>query len=338
MIGSPFILLSSSLVGCLGTEKPNNENRTANQTQVVISVKPGWSIYTTNDGLGTTNRTYTIVQDDQGVLWAGGDSSLSRFDGNRWEIYPDAPAVDGWFRSAAKDKNGNLWFATGGGAYEFTDGKWKNYTPDNTDNGLPGINVRQVFVDNTGNIWFATEGNLGARSGPIEYGVTRYDGKSWKSYLGGAQINDIFQDDAGNMWFATNVGATLYDGTNFRTFTTDDGLAQNYVFHVCQDNQGGVWFNTGASGTTRYDGTNWQTFGTADGLTSNIAGPMLKDKQGNLWFLSYSGISRFDGTRFDNYDPLNGGAKWYQPYQIHQDASGNIWFATSVGLVVFNPG
>jgi len=66
--------------------------------------------YNTNEGI-PNKFVYSIVQDDNGYLWIGTGSGLSKFDGlgfysigfpdNSKERYPTA---------SLKDKNGNLWF------------------------------------------------------------------------------------------------------------------------------------------------------------------------------------------------------------------------------------
>jgi len=121
-------------------------------------------------------------------------------------------------------------------------------------------------------------------------------------------------------------------------------LADNYVVAICQDSQGNVWFGTWADGVSRYDGKNWRTFTPEDGLVSDAIHCMLKDSRDNLWFGSYSihgyyGISRFNGIRWQNYDPWQGkdGKYHYNVISIFEDNEGNLWFATNFGLVRYNP-
>lgn len=141
-----------------------------NQTQDVV--KTGWTIFTTNDGL-SDNWIRCLVQDKHGTIWAGSDG-LSTFNGSAWIEYSGPAKISGVI-SAARDKDGNLWFGTGGdGVYKFTGKEW--ITSNDVYFGLPGTVVKNIFVDAVGNIWFATLEPTG-RAGQIDYGVTRYDGK-----------------------------------------------------------------------------------------------------------------------------------------------------------------
>ena len=55
------------------------------------------------------------------------------------------------------------------------------------------------------------------------------------------------------MWFGTAGGISYYDGTGFKNFTTEDGLAHNSVHAVYQDKDGVMWLGT-SEGVSRYDG------------------------------------------------------------------------------------
>jgi ligand-binding sensor domain-containing protein len=302
----------------------------------------GWSTFTTDNGLAS-NVVTSVIQDKQGVIWIGSTEGLTRFDGENFDIYTGA-MCNTHIICTARDKQDNLWFGTASdAAYKYTGEEWQNIIP--VISGLrPNVTIQDIFVDKQGDIWFAVTGNQGKRTAPIDHGVIRYDGNDWTNFLGRTLVTTIFQDNQGNLWFGSNVGVIRYDGAEWQTFTKEDGLADNYVVAICQDTQGNMWFGTWADGISRYDGEDWRTFTPQDGLVSDAIHCMLKDSQGNLWFGSYSihghyGISRFDGTQWQNFDPWQSeGDKYhYNVISIFEDNEGNIWFATSFGLVRYNP-
>ncbi len=54
-------------------------------------------------------------------------------------------------------------------------------------------------------------------------------------------------DAQGNKWFGTyKGGVSKFDGTNWITYTTEDGLAGNIVCAIAIDAQGNKWFGTDA--------------------------------------------------------------------------------------------
>jgi ligand-binding sensor domain-containing protein len=55
---------------------------------------------------------------------------------------------------------------------------------------------------------------------------------------------DILQDRQGFIWITTDAGICRYDGTELKVFTTKDGIAENVVFKVYEDDKDRIWFTT----------------------------------------------------------------------------------------------
>lgn len=68
----------------------------------------------------------------------------------------------------------------------------------------------------------------------------------------------------------------------FERITTKDGLSQNNVNCIFQDNRGFMWFGTN-DGLNRYDGYDFKTFRLEDGLNSNLVRYVGEDDTNNLW-------------------------------------------------------
>ena len=58
-------------------------------------------------------------------------------------------------------------------------------------------------------------------------------------------VRCIFKDSRGLLWIGTENGLSLFDGKEFKTFTTYDGLAGNDIWDVIEDKN-----NDGISGAT----------------------------------------------------------------------------------------
>ena len=92
------------------------------------------------------------------------------------------------------------------------------------------------------------------------------------------------------------------------TFTTKEGLLDDFVGSMIVDRAGNLWFghpgrfsDTPRGGATRYDGKSFKHFTQEDGLGSRTVYGMLEDKAGNIWFGSAdAGASRYDGKTFTN--------------------------------------
>lgn len=71
-----------------------------------------------------------------------------------------------------------------------------------------------------------------------DYSYIHYDTRDG---LAGSLVYDAIQDKEGFMWFATENGLSRFDGKNFKTFTTKDGLPDNEVLKLFVDSKDRVW-------------------------------------------------------------------------------------------------
>src|SRR5436190_11208324 len=71
-----------------------------------------------------------------------------------------------------------------------------------------------------------------------DYSYINYDTRDG---LAGSVVYDAIQHKQGFMWFATENGLSRFDGKNFETFTTKDGLPDNEILKLFVDSKGRVW-------------------------------------------------------------------------------------------------
>jgi ligand-binding sensor domain-containing protein len=82
---------------------------------------------------------------------------------------------------------------------------------------------------------------------------------------------------------------------------------------------------------------------TKNGLPSNNCYYTLHDKKGYIWIATDAGVSRFDGTVFENFS-VDDGLPDNQVLQLREDSKGRIWFLSLGGQLsyfyngkVYNP-
>ena len=82
---------------------------------------------------------------------------------------------------------------------------------------------------------------------------------------------------------------------------------------------------------------------TKNGLPSNNCYYTLQDKKGYIWVATDAGVSRFDGTMFENFS-VDDGLPDNQILQLKEDSKGRIWFLSLNGQLsyfyngkVYNP-
>ena len=118
--------------------------------------------------------------------------------------------------------------------------------------------------------------------------------------------------------------------SQFRTYSSDDGLALDAVNCSLLDSRGHLWFGTNGGGVSRYDGNSFTNYTTAQGLVGNTIRSIYEDSKGAIWFGTISGVSRFDGFSFTNFTSAEGLADDVV-FGITEDQDGHLWFGTGGG-------
>ncbi len=73
----------------------------------------------------------------------------------------------------------------------------------------------------------------------------------------------------------------------YRHLTEDDGLPDNEIYYLYQDNKGMIWISTN-SGLCRYNGQSFQYFSNAQ-LKAKSTGCIKEDAFGRIWVINFSG-------------------------------------------------
>jgi len=56
------------------------------------------------------------------------------------------------------------------------------------------------------------------------------------------EIHEVIQDRNGYLWFATDFGASRFDGYSFKNFGFQEGLKDQVLFDLQEDEKGRIWF------------------------------------------------------------------------------------------------
>ena len=109
---------------------------------------------------------------------------------------------------------------------------------------------------------------------------------------------------------------------DFKSFDSDMGLPQNFIYCLSQDNNGYLWIGTG-EGLVRYDGHKFITYTVNDSLASDFIYSCFVDKDGMLWVGHENGTLSYYDDGFHKVIPQE---KATSPIKdICQDENGNIW-------------
>ncbi|MBV6441589.1 MAG: hypothetical protein EPGJADBJ_03275 [Saprospiraceae bacterium] len=165
-------------------------------------------------------------------------------------------------------------------------------------------------------------------------------------------ISAIFQDSKGNYWFGSNrEGVAVYNGKSFIYFTNKDGLTDNQIHSIQEDQKGVIWFNT-QQGVSSYNGTTIKNHTKAETETSQntfqiqpnepLQGKWMKSDN-DLWFEAgiKEGVYRFDGQvlnylPFPSHKVLDPNDNLFAVTDISKGKNNMIWFGTYAGVYGYN--
>jgi hypothetical protein len=116
-------------------------------------------------------------------------------------------------------------------------------------------------------------------------------------------VRTITVDRNNVKWFGTTQGVSSFDGKEWRTYKTTDGLAGSDVFSSAVDLNNVKWFGTG-SGVSRFDGKTWKTYTDKDGLVRNDVFAIAVDHNNVKWFGTGNGLSRYEDGITSVLEPL----------------------------------
>ena len=151
-----------------------------------------------------------------------------------------------------------------------------------------------------------------------------------------SQVLSIFQDHRGNMWFGTNSGSVgKFDGNKFTSISDNEGLINNAVFSIIENNKNEMVFGTSKS-VSVFNGLTFKNYNEKQGLKNSWIFKLLQDgyktwigTQEGVYILQNEKIRRFT---FDKI--LNTAAV----FSIFIDSQKRIWFGTITnGAICYNP-
>lgn len=147
------------------------------------------------------------------------------------------------------------------------------------------------------------------------------------------QVLAVARGPQGFMWLGTFGGASRFDGREFTTFTTREGLNSNTILDLVVDGGNRLVAATGRGlcyfevETSRFDCP------FRDGpLASGYVNQLLVDGDDILWAATERGLVRLDGRDVRQY-ASDHGLPVDQALSVATDPAGRIWVGTESGLV-----
>ena len=186
--------------------------------------------------------------------------------------------------------------------------------------GLPENAVPAITQTRDGYLWFGTG-----------EGLARFSGSQFKVFdqnntpeLKNTSISALLEDDKQTLWIGSySGGLTRYSGGQFRTYSVDDGLPDNYVMALAQDRRGDLWVGT-ARGLVSLRSEKVLPYASNPELAHEMIVSLAATPDGVIWAATNKHIFKLNdsGTGEQLDLPLS------TPSALFVDRQGTLWIGT----------
>lgn len=249
---------------------------------------------------GQREADTVVLAARDGRIWhssGNGEVSIRRAGAN--DAITMLPLGNRKVRCLYEDRGGAVWIGTSSGLFRAREEALENFPGDAQ---LAVYDVRAVLQDRSGVLWIGTHGSglLRVNGGKVTSTEAEPDAPP-------LEVLSLCECRRGNLWVGTSAGLHLHSQGKWRRFTRADGLAENLVNQVLEDNEGRLWL-TGVRGIHGIPGTDLSdvmggvrarvrcvTLNHLDGMIGSETGGGLqpagcRDRLGKLWFPTPGGL------------------------------------------------
>lgn len=294
-----------------------------------------------------------VVQDNDGFMWFGTQSGLSRYDGYRFVHYRNElgnprSLSNNWVRVLHLDQKGRMWIGTDGGLhlYDAQTRSFTSYRPHEPNRrGGGNLQVKAIIGDGDHGLW------LGTADGLQHFDIATARFTAWHhepnnpASLRSNNVQALALDDQQRLWVGTATGLDSLDRTrtqfehhvsplNTRA-TPVHALLIDTDQHLWVGRFGGLERMSLAPGSDR----TLARFGQRDGLNDYWVRVLYQDPNGTVWVGTHEyGLFSWDDeqARFDAHPHVitdRHSLADSTVASLYRDRLGTFWVGTWYGGV-----
>ena len=207
--------------------------------------------------------------------------------------------------------DGKLWLATGNGLDRFdpATNKFVVFYNDKKNPKSLGNDITICLLeDRKKTLWIGTDNGLN-KYNESDNTFTNFNFNEGSNENKSA--NSIFylsEDHSGIIWVGTSGGGLIKfnpDSGHYKIYTTNDGLPNNVIYSILEDQDGNLWLSTNLGLSKFYvSSERFVNYDVKDGIQSNEfnLGACYKDQNGEMYFGGMNGYNVFNPVNI-KYNP-----------------------------------
>ena len=297
-------------------------------------------------------NAYALIKSRTGDLWIGqyGLQRLDRKTETLENLYSNARDKRLEVVWAIYEDNASTLWLGGSTGLEYYNAKNNTLHLFETYNAFPELaksDIVHIAEDRNKVIWICC--NSGLYTLDTDKGITgRYwSGGEGEYHLPSNHFYHFHQDHAGIYWLATAGGGLIrWDKKNgrFRQFTKVDGLANNVLYAVYEDEKEHLWMSSDY-GIIQFDKNTFQSkaYLVQDGITHHEFNRVshFQDADGRIYFGGLNGVTAFHPDDFYDFDTIHAAPLQITEFQQFDGASNQLVNKTTLlrksGKIELNP-
>jgi len=261
----------------------------------------------------SSNQIWSLMEDQGGDIWMGTGAGVNTYlvASGTFTQTPAPLTLD-----LLQTRDGTIWMGTFAGGLGELDPQTRQINfftndPTNPDSLADNV-INNLLEDRDGYLWIGT----------VNAGLDRFDRSTGifthfqhdpddPSALSNNYVLTIYQDREGSLWVGTaGAGLNKYlpETGSFAHYTEKDGMPNDTVYGILEDDQGHLWLSTN-KGIAEFDpdAETFKVYDQRDGLQSNEfnQGAYFRNASGEMFFAGVDGLNAFHPQDlFDsNYHP-----------------------------------
>lgn len=231
----------------------------------------------------------------------------------------------------------------------------QHFMPGVGDSAISSAKVYAIVEDKQHRIWVGTLENginlIRENKGGVAF-IHRGNGLTNYPHDGFGKVRHMALDTAGQLWIGTTDGLLVRNGQQdsaaFNRYVEVPGdessLSNNDVQYIYKDDHHQMWLATSGGGINKainnkqQNRLTFRSYAIKDGLQTDFVVSCVADHENNLWLGTPHGLSKFDGTRFRNYNSYDGiTAKSFSEAAAIRLSNGKLILGSVNGYLQFLP-
>jgi len=287
----------------------------------------GW-IYQVREGriaasFNAGASAFAIAEDPSGDIWASTRNGVLRVSAGRFEYLTGLkrPPDTAW-DVLAVDRTGAVWMVTIDGLFRYRGGSAARVMASGGEYGA----ALSVYAAGDGSVFAGTSQGLYRIDEGHSPVARRYGDVS-------APVVTMLADRNGSFWIGTwGNGLHRLSAHGSESWTSREGLPDDFVRTLYEDSSGCLWIGTRAGGLSRWKDTPMVTFGAPEGLSGNFASTVVRGAGGELWLGTWrGGLYRLRSGRFES-QPSPVPTLYLTVRALALDPQGQPWIGNWEGL------